>query len=181
MNSKTIAHLKKAPVSLEERRDDFDKVAEIWLTGSKSAKVIAKQLSLTPAYAEDLITELRHRMQNDEEIRFRAREAVLEFDTQFDRVLTKMHQLSDDAEAEGDLKTRATVLKNIADTTARRVEVMQKSGLLANMDLADQMAEQEAQIEAISTMIKDIVKSYPELKGEVARRLGEILGRAEAV
>lgn len=184
MNSKEVAHLKREPLDIAERAIDQEQVMKYWLKGQKGEAAISKiskDLSLSRAYVKKLIDECRDIYQNDESIRFRAREIVAEYDQTINDVKSEMYRLLEDAESEGDLKTRATVLKNIGDLDAKRLESLQKSGIMASLDLNDQIVEQEQKMQAVIQLLKDVVAKYPDLRAEVARRLSIINGKVEPI
>jgi hypothetical protein len=182
MDKNSLARYKQEPLDLAERAIDLENVLRLYVQGQKGEAGItamSKQLNLSRAYTKKLVDEAVIVYQNDEGIRARTREVVAEYDLTMDDIKRKSYQLLEDAELANDLKTRATVLKAIADSEAKRVDTLQKSGLLANMDLADQMAEQEARYDALKRIIIDLLKDDPSKRTELARRLSVIEGSAQ--
>jgi myo-inositol-1-phosphate synthase len=182
MDKKAVARLKPESLDLAERSEDMFEVAQLWMQTNKTGSAynkISKELGLSRAYVETLVAEFKQIYMSNETIRQRAQEIVGEFDLTYDHVKAELYRAAKDAEMENDIKTRVTALKNVADIEAKRVDTLQKSGLLANMDLADEIAEQERKYEALKKLIIDVVKHDPSLRTEVARRLSVIEGRAE--
>jgi hypothetical protein len=184
MDKNSLARFKSEPLDISERAEDLQRVLKIYMTGQKGElgiTKISKELGLSRAYVSKLVNEAVIVFRNDDMLRERTKEVVAEYDLTMDNLKSEAYRLLADAEDAGDLKTRATVLKNIGDLEAKRVDTLQKSGLLANMDMAEKVAEQEAKMQAVIQVLKDVVKNDPVLRTEVARRLSVINGQAETV
>jgi hypothetical protein len=184
MDKKSLTHLKRAPLDLSERAMDMENVQRMWLQGHKTERdytQISKELNLSRAYVKELVTEFKEIYSSDRYLRERTKEIVGEFDQTYDNLKAELYRAANDAENESDTKTRVTALKSIGDLEAKRVDTLQKSGLLANMDMAEQIAENEAKQAALIQIIKDVTAKYPELKSEIARRISQLNNQVEVV
>jgi hypothetical protein len=184
MDRKDVSRFKPEPLDISERAEDLQRVLSLYTQGQKGEMgitKISKELGLSRAYVSKLVNEAVLIFRNDDMLRERTKEVVAEYDLTMDNLKAEAYRLLADAEDAGDLKTRATVLKNIGDLEGKRVDTLQKSGLLANMDMAEKVAEQEAKMQAVIQVLKDVVKDDPVKRTEVARRLSAINGQAEPV
>ncbi len=159
----------------------MDKFANKWLTGQRNPTTIARELGIPRAKALDLIDEYKAIIHNDPEVKARAAEALYEADKIYDRVLQKNWELVDQTDDAGDFKTKATVLKNIADVEGKRVDMLQKAGLYDDAALGDELAEQEEKMAAVLSIIKEVSAHCPNCKVEVARRISKLMNKVEPI
>lgn len=164
----------------EARENEYHNVIKYHLEG-RNATWIARSTGLLRKDVTKYVEEFKRVAKNDDLLRERAQEVVHEFDGQQSRVISAMWDVAEDAEEKGDLKTRATVLKSISDVTAKRVEVLQKSGLLSDAALGDEMAEIEEKQEKLVAILREVTAHCNKCKIEVARRLSDVTGKAEPI
>jgi hypothetical protein len=85
-----------------------------------------------------------------------------------------------EADANSDLKIKTATLKMIADIEGKRIEMLQKSGLLENQQIADQVLEMERKHEIIIAILRKVTEKYPEaaeyVRQEIAKVTGEVVG-----
>jgi len=168
-------------IALIDQYARMDKMANLWLKGERNPTAIAKQLGLKRAEVLSLIEEFKQIARNDEEVKHRAKEALHEADESLNMVLKRSWETVEQADDAGDLKTKATVLKNIADVEGRRVDMLQKAGLYDDAALGDELAEMEEKQQMLIAILKEVTADCSHCKIEVARRLSKITGRAETV
>jgi hypothetical protein len=160
--------------------DQMNEVITLHLEG-RNASWIAKALAIKRADVLTYIDDFKAIAKDDDLLRARAKEVVREFDEQHNRIIADMWEVSKDAEAKSDLKTRATILKSLSDVTAKRVEVLQKSGLLSDAALGDEMAALEEQHEQLIAILRDVTSNCNHCKFEVNHRLTMLTGKVEPV
>jgi hypothetical protein len=99
----------------------------------------------------------------------------------YDDLIQKSHQNLEDLESlEYDEKVSAQVnatLRNIADYEAKRLDALQKAGLLDASDLGDELAEREEREEIIINILRDDL--CPDCKMVVARKLQKLTNKVE--
>lgn len=159
----------------------MDKMANLWLKGERNPTVIAKQLAIPRKEVLALIDEFKEIARNDEEVKHRAKEALHEADQSLDLIIKRSWETVEQADDAGDLKTKATVLKNIADVEGKRVEMLQKAGLYDDAALGDELAEMEEKQQALIAILKEVTADCSHCKVEVARRLSKVTGKAENI
>lgn len=167
-------------VAEQQRYEEMDKVVRLHLQG-RNPTAIARDLNIQRKQVLAYVDEFNQVAKNDDLLRARAQEVVHEFDAQQNRIIDELWSVVKDAEDADDLKTRATALKSLSDITAKRVEVLQKSGLLSDAALGDEMAELEEKQEKLIAILRDVTAHCNKCKMEVARRLADATGRVEPI
>jgi hypothetical protein len=162
----------------QARYDEMHKVVTLHLEG-RNPTAIARDTGVARKDVLNYIDEFRQVAKSDELLRERAAEVVHEFDGQYNRIIEEFWNLIKDTENADDLKTRATALKNLADVQAKRVEVLQKSGLLSDAALGDEMAELEERQEKLIAILKDVTAHCNKCRVEVHMRLTEATGKVQ--
>lgn len=158
----------------------MNKAVELHLDGHNPTR-IARETGFKQAEVLEYLAEFKDIAKNDELLRERGREVVHDFDEQQNKIQREMWRLADDAETNGDLKVRATVLKNISDVQAKRVEVLQKSGVLADNKIVEEMAETEEKMRILMGILRDVTRTCDHCRIEVARRLSDVAGKSEEI
>lgn len=162
------------------RYEQMNEVVTLHLEG-RNASWIAKNLNIKRSDVLDYIEEFKKIAKDDELLRARAQEVVHEFDQQHNRIISKMWEAHAEAEEQNDLKVISTILKNLSDVTAKRVEVLQKSGLLSDAALGDEMAALEEQHEQLIAILREVTRECNHCKFEINHRLNMLTGKVEPV
>jgi hypothetical protein len=164
----------------------MDKINEMRTVGYSESK-IAKQLGVPRKVVLEIIEEFRFGLANDEVARERAREALHYMDKHYDILLRKYWDAVEDLEEEIDqngitpqlMAQKLSALKNIADTEAKRLDFLQKAGLLEDKDLADELAEMERKQGILVDILRnDLCK---DCRATVAEKLQRVTQTPEVV
>ena len=67
------------------------------------------------------------------------------------------------------------------DIEAKRIDMLQKAGLLENKELAEEMIQIERRQDVLMSILRDIAAEYPEVRDEIMRRLSDIAKRDEVI
>jgi hypothetical protein len=59
------------------------------------------------------------------------------------------------------------------DLESKRIEMLQKAGLLENKELAEEMMEIENRQRILMDILKDIASEHPEIRDKIMRRLSD--------
>lgn len=167
-------------LALIKQEDEAHKVITYHLEG-RNATWIAKKTGVRRAEVIKYVEAFKGIAKNDEILRARAQEVVHEFDLQHDRIISSLWEVVADAENADDLRTRASSLKHLSDIAAKRVEVLQKAGLLSDAALGDEMAAMEEKQEKLIAILRDVTAHCSRCKMEVAQRLSAATGKVEPV
>lgn len=168
-------------IAMIDQFDRMDRMANLWLKGERNPTTIAKQLGMKRVEVLDLIEQFKEIARNDEEVKHRAKEALHEADQSLDMVIKRSWETVEQADDAGDLKTKATLLKNISDIEGKRVDMLQKAGLYDDAALGDELAEMEEKQQILISILKEVTADCSNCKFEVARRLTKVTGKVETV
>lgn len=159
----------------------MDRFAKLWLTGERNPTTISKELGIRRAEALALIEEYKQIIHSDPAVKARAAEALYEADKSLDLVIKRSWETVEQADDAGDLRTKATILKNIADVEGKRVDMLQKAGLYDDAALGDELAEMEEKQAILVGILKEVTVNCNHCKVEVARRLSKMSGKVEPI
>lgn len=159
----------------------MEEVATIMLKGHSEFKT-ARDLGLKVVEVRALWDAYKERLEQDSYARDAARDMLNLMVVQYDELIVGLHQNLKDLETlEYDEKIsnqRVSTARAIADFQAKRVDALQKAGLLDQGDLGDELAEREKQ----EAQLIDILRNdlCPECQAVVAVKLQKITGKVEA-
>lgn len=163
-----------AEIELVDHLANQDAVYREWLTGNRNATTISKKLGIKRAEVLKYIDDAKDIARNDEETKARAKEALHEYDASLNLVVQKSWETVEQADLNADYKTKATVLKNIADVERQRVETLQKAGLYDDAALGNELADMEEKAEAIKELLKAVAHDFPQTREMIMRGLSKI-------
>jgi hypothetical protein len=163
-----------------DRVEQMNAVVEQYLKGEKPTQ-IAKKLQMKRSDVLDYIDEYKEIARNDPHVKGRAREALYSADSHFSMVIERSWETVEQADQNNDIRTKATVLKNIADIEGKRVEMLQKAGLYDDAAIGDELAAMEEKAEAIKQLLKEVATKYPEARYMIMSGLSKIFGQPEGV
>lgn len=163
-----------------DHMDTMNTVVTEYLKGEDPTQ-IAKTLKMQRQRVVGYLTEWRGLISNNEAIRSRAREALAGADQHYSRLINKAYEVIDSADQRDNLSAKTNAIKLIADMEAKRIGMLQSSGMLENKELAEELAETERKQEALQNILKEVVSKCDHCKPEVMRRLQTVADPNEAV
>jgi hypothetical protein len=163
-----------------EHLDQMNKVVSKYLEGNDPTK-ISKELSLPRTKVVAYLDEWKMMAANNAAIRERAREALVAADTHYSKLITQAYEVIDDATTTANLTAKTTAIKLVLDIEARRIDMLQKAGLLENKELAEEMLEIEKRQEILMNILKDIASEHPEIRDKIMRRLSDASKETEVI
>jgi hypothetical protein len=166
-------------LELADHYDQMNTVVSMMLKGS-STRQIAKETGLKVFEVEKHISEWQGYARNNKHIQERAKEALSATDQHYDMIVNRLWETVESADMNHDLKVKASTLKMIADIEQKRIEMLQKSGLLDNQQLADQVLEAERKQEILVKILRELAQEYPEAAAFVRKELSRVTGQAES-
>lgn len=157
-------------------------VAELAAKGYKPM-AISKELSLPFAAVKKAIEQWEEILRNDIESRDAARDYLNRMVDSYDDLLKKSHDNLDNLNSmEFDEKISAQInatLKNIAEFQAKRVDALQKAGLLDAHELGDELAEREEREAQLIQILRDDL--CDDCRMTVATKLQSLTNQVEVV
>jgi len=168
-------------MELLDRYEQINKVAQLYIKGTTNPTAIAKQLGVKRAEALDLIDEWKSIARNNDDVKEQASEALQAGIQHYSMIVERLWETVEQADDDGDIKTKNAVLKNIADIEAKKIDMLQKAGLYDDAALGDELAEMEEKQQILISILKEVTADCDHCKVEVARRLARVTGKAEPV
>lgn len=165
---------------LVEHLDQMNKVVAKYLEGNDPTK-ISKELSLSRQKVVAYLDEWKVMASNNAAIRERAREALVAADTHYNKLISQTYEVIDDATTQANLSAKTTAIKLVLDIESRRIDMLQKAGLLENKELAEEMLEIENRQDILMNILKDIAAEHPEVRDKIMRRLSEASRKNETI
>lgn len=131
-------------------------VALEYLTG-KTYTEIAKLKGMKRAEVEAFVEEWKTLASNNRAIRQRAQDALAGADLHFTSLIAKSYEVMEEASTTSNLNAKTNAIKLVLDIEARRIELLQKAGLLNNKELAESVVEMERKQEALKEILQRVL------------------------
>lgn len=161
---------------------EMEEVAKSMLKGHTEYKT-ARDLGLKVVEVRALWIAYKDRLSNDSLARDAARDHLNMMVRSFDDLILKMHANLDDLDNMAfDQQTSAQKIasvKTIGELQAKRVDALQKAGLLDNAELGDELAEHERQRDILVDILKNDL--CPECQARVAQKLQQVTNEVEVI
>ena len=167
-------------IELAGQFDQMNTVVEELLKGN-TPNQIAKRLDITRAQVENHIKTWKSFVHDNQAIRDRAKEALAGADEHYSMLIKEAWDVVNEAGVAAELNTKNSALKLIADIESKRIDMLNKAGVLEDNSMADQMIESERKQTVLVNILRDVTSSCEHCKWEVAKRLSEVTGQVEAV
>jgi hypothetical protein len=167
-------------VELAGQFDQMNKVVEELLKGNTPSQ-IARNLDLTRVQVDTHIKTWKVFVHDNNAIRERAKEALAGADEHYNMIIKEAWNTINQADAADALSVKSQTLKLIADVEAKRIDMLNKAGVLEDNSMADQILETERKQDVLVGILKDVTASCDHCKWEVSRRLSQVTGQVEAV
>jgi hypothetical protein len=163
-----------------EHLDEINKVVEEYLKGSDPTK-ISKDLNLPRTRVVAHLNEWKVMVSANDAIRSRAKEALAAADAHYGKLISKAYEVIDEATMNNNLGAKTAGIKLVLDIEAKRIEMLQKAGLLENKELAEEMVEIERRQEVLVGILKDIAKDHPQVRDLIMQKLSDISKSDEVI
>lgn len=160
--------------------DEVNNVVGEYLKGNDPTK-ISKELSIPRTRVVALITEWQQMATANDAIRARAREALAAADEHYSRLISKAYEVIDEATTTANLNAKTSGIKLVMDLESKRIEMLQKAGLLENKELAEEMIEIERKQDILKKILMDIASEHPEIRDKIMHRLSSVANQGEAI
>lgn len=163
-----------------EHLDEMNKVVEKYLQGIGETE-ISKELSLSRNKVVAHINQWKSLAADNSIIRARAKEALAGADAHFNKLIKKAYEVIDDATTVANLGAKTGAIKLVLDIETKRIDMLQKAGLLENKELAEEMIEIERKQDILVSILRDIASEYPQVRDEIMRRLSAVSKEQEVI
>jgi hypothetical protein len=160
--------------------DEINKVVEEYLKGNDPT-TISKQLQMPRTRVVAHLNEWRIMASANDAIRARAKEALVGADAHYSKLITKAYEVIDEASMTNNLNAKTQSIKLVMDIEAKRIDMLQKAGLLENKELAEEMIEIEKRQEILVGILRDIASEHPKVRDLIMSRLSEVAKEGEVI
>lgn len=160
--------------------DQVNSVVTEYLKGSDPTK-ISKDLAMPRQKVVGYINEWRAMASDNAAIRARAKEALVGADTHYSKLIEKAYEVIDESTMMGNLQAKTGGIKLVMDLESRRIDMLQKAGLLENKELAEEMVEIEERQQILIQILKDVASQHPEIRDKIMARLSQATKPGETV
>ena len=165
---------------LVEHLDEVNKVVSEYLKGNDPT-VISKELDIPRTRVVGLINEWKVMASANDAIRARAKEALVGADAHYTKLINKAYEVIEDSTTTANLNAKTAAIKLVMDIESKRIDMLQKAGLLENKELAEEMVQIEKRQEVLIGILRDIASEHPEIRDLVMSRLSEIAREGEVI
>lgn len=166
--------------NLVQHLDEVNRVVEKYLQGAEPTQ-ISKELDLPRQKVVAHIKEWQHMASDNAAIRARAKEALVGADTHYNKLIQKAYEVIDEATTTANLSAKTSAIKLVLDIEAKRIDMLQKAGLLENKELAEEMIEIERKQDILVGILRDVASEYPQVRDEIMRRLSAVSKEQEVI
>ena len=160
--------------------DEVNRVASEYVKGSTEIQ-ISKSLDMPRTRVVKLLDEWRGMIANNDAIRARAREALATADQHYNRLIQKAYEVIDAADSQSDLGEKSKAIKLILDIENKRIEMLQKAGLLENKEIAEELMAMENKQEILVKILREVSGKCDTCKVEVSKRLADVAKPEEVI
>ena len=165
---------------LVKHLDIMNDVVGEYLKGSDPT-TISKELTIPRTRVVAYIDEWKEKTSNNIAIRARAKDALAGADAHYSKLILKSYEVIDEASMTNNLSAKTAAIKLVMDIESKRIDMLQKAGLLENKELAEEMMEIEKRQEILVLILKDIASEYPQVRDEIMRRLSSFAKDNEVI
>lgn len=144
---------------------------------------IARELNIPRKVVKELLTDYKTALANDQEARDMARDHLNMMVKHYDSLISKFYDLVDEIDtlsfSHQVAAQKNAALKAIAELDAKRLDALQKAGLLDSADLGDELAEmEEKQAVIIDILSNDLC---PQCRLATSTKLTRLTGKVNNV
>lgn len=165
---------------LIEHLDQVNKVVEKYLQGAEPTQ-ISKELGMPRQKVVGYLNEWKQMASDNAVIRARAKEALVGADAHYNKLISKAYEVIDDATTTANLTAKTSAIKLVLDIESKRIDMLQKAGLLENKELAEEMLEIERKQDILVNILRDIATDHPEIRDKVMRKLSQVSREQEVI
>jgi hypothetical protein len=163
-----------------EHLDEMNKVVEKYLQGEDPTQ-ISKVLALPRQKVVAHLNQWKAMAADNAAIRARAKEALVAADTHYNHLIGKAYEVMDEASTTANLSAKNAAIKLVLDIESKRIDMLQKAGLLENKELAEEMIEIERKQDILKGILQDIASEHPEIRNKIMQRLSDIAKDREVI
>ena len=159
---------------------DVKDVVTEYLKGNDPTK-ISKELNIPRTRVVAHLDEWKESASNNSAIRARAKDALAGADAHYSKLISRSYEFIDEASMTNNLSAKTAAIKLVMDIESKRIDMLQKAGLLENKELAEEMVEIERRQEVLIGILRDVASEHPEIRDLIMQRLSVIAKEGEVI
>ena len=163
------------------RYEEADKVMKFYIQ-NYNANQIAKKLSLPRRRVDEHIADWRASNLGGAHIKNRVEELLATMDEHFGSLIVELRKtldVIDEHESSPQLLAQRTAaIKAMSEVEGKRIDMLQKAGLLDAADLGNEIAETEAKVAGVMDIIKEVSLKCEHCGPIIKERLSALAGES---
>lgn len=167
-------------IDIVQHLDEMNRVVTEYLKGSDPTR-IAKDLSMPRTRVVAFLDEWKVTASNNSAIRARAKDALAGADAHYSKLISTTYEVIDEASMTNNLSAKTQAIKLVMDIESKRIDMLQKAGLLENKELAEEMVQIERRQEILVEILREIASSHPEVRDLIMKRLSDVAKEGEVI
>jgi hypothetical protein len=167
-------------VDLVKHLDEVNTVVSEYLKGNDATQ-ISKRLSIPRTRVVAHLDEWKRMASDNTAIRARAKDALIGADEHYTKLIKQAYEVIEDASTTANLGAKTAAIKLVMDIESKRIDMLQKAGLLENKELAEEMVEIERRQEVLVGILRDIASTHPEVRDLIMEKLSKIAREGEVI
>lgn len=165
-----------------DRFHAMEDVAELSFKGHNPTQ-ISKALNIPRKQVIELLEDYRIALSQDGEARDMARDYLNQMVKHYDALIKRFYELVEDIDVldfnHQVAGQKNATLKSIAELEAKRLDALQKAGLLDSAELGDEMAKMEEDHQILISILREDL--CPDCSQRVAHKLQKVTGEVEEI
>ena len=150
-------------------------VYDDYVKGEQNYTKLAKKHNITRAEAIKMVEEVNTYVRQSGAFKEMAKERLSEMDHHYSMLIKEGWEAIEEMKQDGGKSDKiATTLKAIADIEAKRQDALQKAGMYDDYEVGDMLAESERKIDAIRSLLREVIAKHPETKQMILVGLRDI-------
>lgn len=174
---------------------DFDekqsKVMDLF-TKSYTYHQIAKKLNMTQGEVKTYVDFWRDSTRGNQFLKDRVNDLINTLDDHYSKLIQKQYEVIDEVDeimssgveeklVAALLSQKTSAISKIADYESKRVDVLQRAGILEVNDIGDQLIEMEAKHAQIIRILQEVASEFPAVRMQIAAKLQELTNEPQAI
>lgn len=160
--------------------DQMNKVVSEMLKGNNPT-AIANSLKMKRYEVISYLDEWKTLARSSRQIQDRAKDAISGADQHYSMIIHRGWESVEEAEMSGELKNKLAALALIANVEQKRIDMLQKAGLLDNQETIEKQIDIERKQKILEDILREVAQAYPQAKNMILGRLAQVTGEAEGI
>lgn len=140
----------------------------------RSKSYIQSQTGVPATLQRKINEEFKHYSRNNLYTQQRSREIIGYFDEHTASLIEQMYTVVDEADMNGNYKDKANALKNIFEMEVKRVDALQKAGVISSQDIGEEVAVMQVKYDKLKELLKLIANKHPDAARDIVEGIRDM-------